>query len=113
MYYNVPASHLIFLTKADHTKIHRLNIHIDESTKEKMSQASKQRQPSKNTKQKISLSMKRHHRTNEHCKNISISKQGSKNPTYGKKCYNNGVINVFAKTCPEGFKLGRLNTNKL
>ena len=104
---------MIFLTKADHIKIHRLNIHANEHTKEKISQVSRKRHPSKSTKQKISLSMKRHHRTNEHCKNISVSKQGSKNPTYGKKCYNNGVINVFAKTCPEGFTLGRLNANKL
>jgi group I intron endonuclease len=36
------------------------------------------------TKLKISESMKKHERTEEHCKNISLSKMGDKNPMFGK-----------------------------
>ena len=113
LYYNVPAQHLIFLTKADHIKVHRLNVFTTDETKKKIALANHYRHPSESTKRKTSLAMKRHHRTEEHCNNISISKRGEKNPVYGKKCYNNGIINVFAKECPEGFVKGRLKSKYL
>jgi group I intron endonuclease len=39
---------------------------------------------SNNTKNKISISLEKYIRTEEHRKNISISKTGNKNPNYGK-----------------------------
>lgn len=47
-------------------------------------------------------------------KKISDSKKGSNNPMYGKsavigtKWFNNGIINIRAVDCPEGFTVGRI-----
>jgi len=38
---------------------------------------------------------------------------GEKNPSYGKKWFNNGEYSVMAKECPEGFKLGCLESKGL
>lgn len=35
-------------------------------------------------------------------------KSGSKNSFYGKHWYNNGCVNTFAKSCPEGFVQDRI-----
>lgn len=45
---------------------------------------------------------------------LSIAKQGNKNPMYGKsavkgsKWYNNGIINIRAFECPNGFVAGKV-----
>ena len=39
---------------------------------------------------------------------MSEAHKGKMNPTFGTRWYNNGVICVRAKTCPEGFVKGRI-----
>lgn len=43
--------------------------------------------------------------TVESCKKMSESHKGL-------QCYNNGIINIFAKECPDGFVNGRLKRSK-
>ena len=92
-YYNRPAIELIFLTKSEHNRLHKSGEnhplfgkpsvfkgkhHSAESIK-KMSDAHKGKRFSESHKKKISETLK------------------------GKHWYNNGVISVLAKECPEGF----------
>ena len=107
-YYNRPACELIFLTPNEHHRLHHLGKHLSEDTRKKlseslngennpmfgkhhsaearkkMSEANKGKHPSEETRTKLSEAIK--------CKHW----------------YNNGVICVRAKTCPEGFVPGRL-----
>ena len=39
---------------------------------------------------------------------LSLSQRGEKNIAFGKHWFNNGTIEVRAKTCPDGFSIGRL-----
>ena len=97
-YYNRPACELIFLTKSEHTRLHNLG------------------KPS---------GMKGKHHSEESRKKMSESRKGENNPLFGKHhsaearkkmseskkgsyFFNNGVICVRAKTCPEGFVPGML-----
>lgn len=80
---------------------------------------------SEETKRKISESHKGIRHTEEWKTNHSDAMKGTNNPFYGKKhsddtkrkisearkgkhWYNNGVLNIQAKECPEGFVKGRL-----
>ena len=107
-YYNRPACELIFLTPNEHHRLHHLGKHLSEDTRKKlseslngennpmfgkhhsaearkkMSEANKGKHPSEETRTKLSEAIK--------CKHW----------------YNNGVICVRAKTCPEGFVPGRI-----
>ena len=84
-----------------------LGKHHSEEAKQKISIASKGKKMSEEAKQKISESLKgnKHalgkHHTEEAKRKISFTKKGH--------CwFNNGSINVRAKSCPEGFVKGRL-----
>ena len=87
-YYNRPASELIFLTQKEHIALHKngnknmLGKHHSEETKRKMSAA--QKNMSEETKRKMSISRK------------------------GTHIFNNGIKNVLARECPEGFVRGRI-----
>ena len=112
-YYNRPASELIFLTKSEHRILHKKG---------------KKRKPfSEETKRKMSEAHKDKHLSEEHKLKISIAKQGNKY-RLGKLCsdetkrkmsaakqglyfFNNGIKNVRARECPEGFVKGRLKHN--
>lgn len=96
LYYNVPAWQLIFLTKADHTRIHRLGSHMSMETRKKLSASRSgkfcgERNPmfgkrhSEETRKKISeKALGRHHST-EARKKMSMSRSGEKNPMFGKR----------------------------
>ena len=90
-YYNRPACELIFLTPTDHRRLHNLGKpsgmkgkHHSEESRKKLSESKKGKHLSEETRTKLSESIK--------CKHW----------------YNNGVICVRAKTCPEGFVPGRI-----
>lgn len=110
---------------------------LSEETKKKISEATKGRIPwnkgipcSEETKRKSSEKQKGIKLSDLRRKNISEGHKGlfkgDKHPMYGKHhnedakrkiseaskgkhFYNNGVINVFRKECPEGFIPGRIN----
>ena len=101
MYYNRPASELIFLRKGEHRLLHQKGKQKSEETKKKMSEAQKCHFVSEETKMKISESNKGKHRSEESKMKIGAAKKGM--------CwFNNGEKCVRAKECPEGFVPGRI-----
>lgn len=123
-YYNRPACELIFLTHSEHLRLHHLGKHHSEESRKKMSEARKGK-PSWNkgkhlsaeTCQKLSEAHKGKHHSAETRKKIAEARK-SKNHSAetrkkmseahkGKHWYNNGMQNVFAYECPEGFVQGR------
>ena len=128
MYWNRPASELIFLTKSEHQILH---------TKGKQGYWKGKTGPNKckkfseETKKKMSESGKRKHLSEEHKKKIGETKKGNKNMlgkkhsaeskkrmseamkgkniwTRGRHWYNNGKENKYCYECPEGFVPGML-----
>lgn len=114
-YFNVEPEELIFLTHGEHRRLHGTNALAE--TRNKMSESHKG--------EKSNFYGKTH--TEETKKKMSESKKGENHPMYGKHhsdetrrrmveshkgkhWYNNGVVNVRARECPEGFVLGRLRT---
>ena len=134
-YFNRPASELIFLTNSEHRALHnkvnkymlgkhhspeaklKMSIahkgkttwnkgkHYSEEIKRKISEAKKN--PSEETRRKISLAGKgnknmlgKHHSPEAKLK-MSIAIKG-------RHWFNNGVIEVQARDCPEGFVRGML-----
>lgn len=111
MYYNRPASELIYLTRGQHNTIHKkdkpcvgnIGKHHSDETKEKMSKVDKSymqtdayRSALRAGKAKSNYKM-----SDEHKKKVSESHKGF-------HWYNNGVVQVLAKTCPPGYKKGRI-----
>ena len=114
-YYNRPACELIFLTPNEHHRLHNLGKHHSEESRKKLSQKKKgENNPmfgkhhSAETRKKMSEANKGKHISEETCKKMSEAHKGKMNPTFGTRWYNNGVICVRAKTCPEGFVKGRI-----
>ena len=102
VYYNRPASELIFLTSREHNA-YQNGKHLSEEHKNKIAETLK----GKNTWAKGKQF------TESHKKKIGASMKGNKNAlgntsTKGKHWYNNGKINTMAKECPPGFIPGRL-----
>ena len=104
-YYNRPACELIFLTPANHRRLHNLGKpsgmngkHHSEDTRKKISQAKK---GDKNP-------MFGKHHSAEARKKMSEVHKGKPTCIKGTIWYNNGVKSIRAKTCPEGFVPGRL-----
>ena len=111
MYWHRPVDELIFLTKSEHSSLHK---------------------PSKETKKKMSDAKKGKPRSAETRKKLSEAHKGKPSPTKGKhfseetknklseahkgkniwiKCthwFNNGKISKRAKECPPGFVPGRI-----
>ena len=89
MYYNRPASELIFLTSREHNAYQKGKRHSEE------------------TKNKMAESHKWKHHSEETRKKMSEAQKGNTN-VKGKHWFNNGKINTMAKECPDGFVPGRL-----
>ena len=117
MYYNRPASELIFLRKGEHTSLRK----VSDSTREKL-RAAKQgenhpmygKHHTEETKNKIAEAMKGENNPmygKKHSdaakKKIAEASKGNKN-NLGKHWYNNGKINIRAYECPDGFVPGML-----
>lgn len=82
MYYHRPASELIFVSEAEHMKLHRKGIKMSDETKKKISASKFGKTPwnkgkpmSEETKQKLSKSIRGRHHTEETKKKMSISRQ--------------------------------------
>ena len=113
MYWHRPAKELIFLTKAEHNKLHKkgnsymLGKHHTEEVKRKVSEANKGnkywlgKHHTAETKKKLSEIHKGMHHSEESKKKISEARKG-------KRWYNNGKINKVCYDCPDGFTPGRL-----
>ena len=105
MYYNRPASELIYLTVAEHTSLHWKGKHLSEDTRKKLSDIAKNM--SDETKKKIGAASKGNkYNLGKHHNKEAKKKIGSAM----KKLYwyNNGETNTRAKDCPPGFIPGRL-----
>ena len=113
-YYNRPACELILLTKTEHIRIHHLGKHRSEETCKKISDAlSGENNPlfgkhhSETARRKISEAHKGKRFSESHRKKLSEALIGNKRHL-GKHWYNNSVISVLARECPEGFVKGRI-----
>ena len=100
-YFNRPASELIFLTPFEHNSLHKKHKQLTEEHKEKISNSMKGKPFTEQHKLHISESQKGRPRSEKIKKKLS---------EYAKSChwFNNGAINVRAKSCPSGFVKGRL-----
>ena len=101
-YYNRPACELIFLTKTEHMRLHKTGENNPRFGKPAWNNG---KHLSEETRQKLSEANKGKHHSAETCKKIAEARIGT-------NWYNNGVKNIRAKTCPEGFVQGRIVCNK-
>lgn len=118
MYFHRPANELIFLTKSEHARIGSVICASGEAnpmygkchsteTRKKLSEALKGKKRSDDFKKKISIIKKNNtnmlgkHHTEE-------SKLKTSSSMMGMKFYNNGIKNIRAKECPEGYVPGRV-----
>ena len=115
MYYNRPSSELIFLTKSEHSSLHKPS----EETKKKMSKAKKGKYLGENnsfygkhhseeSKKKMSEAKKGKHHSIESRRKISEAQKGKNIWIRGRHWYNNGKISKRAYECPDGFVPGKL-----
>ena len=75
-YYNRKACELIFLTPAEHRRLHMKGVTRSEETKKKISEAKKGKKLSEEHRKKISESQKGHTSTDETKKKISATLKG-------------------------------------
>ena len=127
-YYNRPACELIFLTPLEHNRLHHLGKHPSEESRKKISEANK---GENNPRFGKPSTFKGKHHSAETRKKMSESRKGKNHPFFGKHhsektrrkmskalignkrqlgkhWYNNGVISVLARECPDGFVKGRI-----
>ena len=97
----------------------RKDMKLSEETKKKISKSLKCRVFTEEHKQKISKALKGHKLSEEAKRKISIAKKNISEETkrkiaaakQGLHWFNNGIKNVRARECPEGFVKGRLKHN--
>ena len=102
MYYNRPASELIFLTRSEHISLHdegennpNYGKHHSEETRKKISEGNKGKQAGE-----------KHPNYGKHHSEETRKKMGA--ALKGMRWFNNGKTNIRVKECPEGFVPGRL-----
>ena len=75
-YYDVPPCMLKFVTRAEHTHLHKKGIHRSDETRKKISKAHKGRTFSEEHRRKLSEVKKGKHRSEETCRKISEAMKG-------------------------------------
>lgn len=104
LYFNRPASELIFLTVSEHAKLH--GYHRTQEIRKQISQKLKGHTVSEECKNKISLSKIGFRHNMESRKKI-------RKASLGKHWYTDGIKNVFQYECPVGFHQGMtIKSNK-
>ena len=113
MYYNRPADELIFLTTSEHHAFKKGKPRSEE-TKKKMREAKKgEKNPfygkhhTEESKNKI-REAKKGNKYALGCKRSEEARKKMREANMGMHFFNNGIINIRAKECPEGFVPGRI-----
>lgn len=83
-YYNRKACELIFLTKAEHRRLHNKGKTVADKTRRKLSETLKGHTVSEETRRKISEANKGRARSDETRRKISESLKGENNPFFGQ-----------------------------
>lgn len=84
LYYNRPASELIFFTHGEHTMVHLKGKHQTEEHKMKKAESMKGKQRTEETRKKMSESHKDKQHTDETKRKMSESRKGMPSPNKGK-----------------------------
>ena len=119
IYYNVSSEELIFLTRAEHNRLHKKDKRHTDETRRKISATLKGKHTGKDnpfygkkhseeTKLKISEANKGKHHSIESRRKMSEAQKGKNIWAKGRHWYNNGIKNIMSKECPDGFVPGRL-----
>jgi len=132
IYYDRPADELIFLTREDHATLHGTGRKQPESVKVAVSKAQKGRKRSAEELRKLSERMKGNTPWNKGKKGPKQSDESKKKRSESLKghavseetrekireaakkqkglfhWFTNGTVNVRAKSCPDGFRIGRV-----
>ena len=86
MYYHRPAEELIFMTVAEHTRLHKKGKQPSEEARKKISVANKGKTMSEEYKAKISAAMKGRTFSEETRKKLSAAMKGKSPSNKGKHC---------------------------
>ena len=118
MYYQRPASELIFLESREHNTLHHKGKFASEETKNKHREATKGKnnpmygkKHSEEAKKKMSECHKGKKLSEEHKNKLREAHKGKhigNTNVRGRHWYNNGKISKRAKECPDGFVPGRI-----
>lgn len=113
MYWNRKDPHeFIFVTRAEHVRIHHIGTTRSDATRMAISTANKGKTRSPFTevhKERISKALTGRHLSDETRQRIKATHHHLKTKgSSGMHWYNDGVKNHVGYTCPEGFKEGRL-----
>ena len=109
LYYDRPASELIFMRNGEHATLHRTGKHHSAETRQKMSKTRKGKTLSEEHRHKIAEALKGKHLSAEHRKKLSEARKGK---TLGVHWWNNGIEMKMSRECPgEGWKRGHLTAS--